>query len=163
MVARADGPHIAFHGTSGPYAATVFSAPDPLVTGPVDLNILVQRADDGSLVRSAQASGQLTLPGHAPIQFVFVPGGPLPAATVPLPDPGMYVLTLEIAVPGAAPLHFEGSLPVEANHGTRDTVAWAVTVPVLLILLFLLNQYAKGQMRAGYRKAVSPVRPGNQA
>ena len=154
--ARADGPHIAFHGTQGAYTITLFSAPDPLVAGPADLTLLVQNAADGSLARVPAATGQLTLPGHAPVSFRLTPGGAanrqLPGATVRLPSAGTYALRLRLTSPTAATLLFSGTLPVEANHGRRNTVLWAVFLPVVLIALFLVNQYAK-QLRRARRKA----------
>lgn len=154
--ARADGPHIAFHGTDGAYTVTLFSAPDPLVAGPAELNLLVQKGEDGSMVSAAEISGELALAGHAPVPFRLSSGGAanrqLPGAAVLLPDAGVYELAMEVRVAGSAPLHFAGSLPVDANHGRRNTVVWAVALPVGLILLFLVNQYAKGELRRGRRE-----------
>ena len=149
--AWADGPHIAFHGSEGAYTVTLFTAPDPLVAGPVELNLLVQRAEDGTLVNMAETAGELSLPGHAPVCFRLAPGGAanrdLPGARVLLPDAGRYELGIDIHAAGSVPLHFAGAVSVEANHGKRNTVVWAVVLPVLLILLFLTNQYAKAQLR----------------
>ena len=154
--AWADGPHIAFHAVQGSYAVTLFSAPDPLVAGPAELNLLVQNAADGSLVSPAEASGELELPGHAPVHFAFQPGGAangqLPGATIPLPDAGSYELLIALHVAGSDPLRFAGILPVAANHGRRNTVVLAVVLPGAFILLFLINQYAKGEMHRRRRK-----------
>ena len=161
--ARADGPHIAFHGTEGAYTVTMFSAPDPLVTGPAELMLLVQNAGDNTLARVASASGQLVLQGHPSIPFTLTPGGAanreLLGATVQLPDAGTYVWTLQIAggetAAGAglgsgakaglkeARANFTGTLPVESNHGQRNTVLLSILFPGVLIALFLVNQYAK--------------------
>ncbi len=156
-LARADGPHIAFHETGGAYTVTLFSAPDPLVTGPVALNLLVQNGSDGALAPSATASGRLTLAGHAPVPFQLTPGGAanpqLLGSTVALPTPGDYALTLEVTGSpgsgnsGVGPLSFHGTLPVEPNHDRRDIVLWAVFLPLGLVGLFLANQYAKQEMR----------------
>lgn len=154
--AWADGPHIAFHGTEGAYTVTLFSAPDPLVAGPAELNLLVQKAEDSSLVSPAEISGELTLDGHAPVPFVLAPGGAanaqLPGARVLLADAGAYALRLRVHVAGAAPVSFAGTLPVETNHGTRNTVVWALVLPGLLIVLFLVNQYAKGELHQGRKR-----------
>ncbi len=150
MPARADGPHIAFHATGGAYAVTVFSAPDPLVAGPAGLTLLVQSAADGSLLRGAGASGELTLPGRAPVRFTLAPGAAgkeLPHSSVVLGTPGAYRLALRVTAPGTAEASFTGVLPVEANHGKRNTVLWAVFLPLLGVVLFLANQQGKRQMR----------------
>ena len=149
--AWADGPHIAFHGTNGAYTVTLFTAPDPLVAGPVELNLLVQRATDGTLVTVAKTDGELTLAGHMPVRFRLAPGGAangdLPGARVLLPDAGVYELEIDIRAVSSVPVHFAGAVPVEPNRGKRNAVVWAVILPGLLIFLFLINQYAKGQLR----------------
>ena len=158
--ARADGPHIALHATQGAYTVTLFSAPDPLVAGPADLTLLVQNAGDGSLADPRTAEGEAALPGHAPVRFQMRPGGAanrrLLGATVQLPQAGAYTLTLQVAGSGA-PVVFQGTLPVEANHGQRNTVLWAVFLPAVLILLFLGNQQAKLRMRRARAKAAPPA------
>ena len=154
----ADGPHIAFHATEGACTVTLFSAPDPLVAGPVTLTLLVQHAGDGSLVNGATATGELTLPGAEPVRFALRKGGSgngqLPGATVQLKAPGTYSLGLQVAA-GTAPVRFTGTLPVEVNNGRRNTVLWAVLMPFVLALLFLANQHAKQQLRCpANRRAV---------
>lgn len=156
--ARADGPHIAFHAIEGDCTVTLFSAPDPLVTGPVTLTLLVQHTGDGSLVNGASATGELALPGAEHVRFALRKGGSgngqLPGATVQLRAPGTYSLQLQVA-PGTKPVRFSGTLPVEVNNGQRNTVLWAVLIPVVLALLFLANQHAKQQLRRpANRKAV---------
>ncbi len=149
--AWADGPHIAFHGTAGAYTVTLFTAPDPLVVGPAELNLLVQQANDGTLVNMAESAGELRLPGHAPVHFRLTPSGAanseLPGARILLPDPGVYELGIDIGAVESVPLHFTGSIFVDANHGKRNAVIWAVVLPGLLIALFLTNQYAKGRLQ----------------
>ena len=161
-VARADGPHIALHATQGAYTVTLFSAPDPLVAGPAVLTLLVQNAGDGSLANATAATGAAALPGHAPVRFQLMPGGAvnrnLLGATVQLPQAGAYALTLQVAGAGA-PAVFHGTLPVEANHGQRNTVLWAVFLPAVLILLFLGNQQARLQIRRARAKAPPPAAP----
>ena len=157
--ARADGPHIAFHASQGAYTVTLFSAPDPLVAGPADLTLLVQNAADGSLAASPSVEGQAALPGHAPVTFRLLPGGAgnrrLLGATVHLADPGTYTFTLAVATPGAAPVTFRGTLPVERNEGRRNTVLWAVFLPMVLIALFLVNQQAKLRLRRTRARAAA--------
>ncbi len=147
--AHADGPHIAFHGTSGNITVTLFSAPDPLVAGPVDLALLVQNTSDSAVTPGASAHGELTLAGHTPVAFTLKPGnsasGQLLGATVPLSAAGDYTLILDVQAGSSA--HFSGDLPVEINNGRRNTVLWTVCAPTVLILLFLINQYAKQKLR----------------
>ncbi len=151
--AWADGPHIAFHGTEGAYTVTLFSAPDPLVAGPVNLTLMVQNAGTGQLAVPSKAEGQLRLAGQVPVRFLFSSGSAdadrLPAATAPLLKAGTYTLELNVSVEGDAPARFTGVLPVAENHGQRNTVLWAVFLPLAAVALFLLNQYGKAQMHRG--------------
>ncbi len=148
--ARADGPHIAFHATEGAYTATLFSAPDPLVAGPVDLALLVQTADGSTATDLRSLCGELTLAGREPIAFTFASGAGgnsrLPGATVRLPAPGTYALTLEVFAGSGAPVRFLGALPVAPDNGKRNTVLWAVFLALAVIFLFLANQYGKQKL-----------------
>ena len=155
--ARADGPHIAFHGTANGYAVTLFSAPDPLVAGPAELTLLVQDLDSGTMVPGPQARGQLTLAGGAPVAFTLAPDGTassqLLLATVLLPRPGAYALHLQIAATGKPTAEFAGVLPVAENNGRRNTVLWSVFVPSVCVALFLANQSGKAQLARARARA----------
>jgi hypothetical protein len=144
--AWADGPHIAFNGTQGDTTVTLFSAPDPLVAGPLDLNVLVQRASDGGMV-AAQVAGQLVKAGQRiPFTFAAAQGSQLPEADVRVSQAGLYQLELDVKTPGGV-LRFNGTLPVDENHSQRNTVLWAVFLPLVGVLLFLANQQAKRELR----------------
>ena len=158
---QADGPHIAYHGTAGPYTVTLFSAPDPLVAGPATLTLLVQSAADDSVVSPSGISGELQLAGHPPVSFPMdvAPGAAnraLPSATVSLPDAGTYALTLQVAGAQKQQASFRGLLPVEENHGQRNTVLAAVFLPMIVVGLFLANQTAKQQLRRRLPPSATP-------
>lgn len=146
LPALADGPHIAFHATQGVYTITLFSAPDPLVAGPVELTLLVQNAADGSGAAVSSAIGQLSLTDHAPLAFTLTPDAShqlLLRGTVSPPAPGEYRLSLRTGA-----VVFTGTLPVAANHSRRTAVIWASLLPGVIVMLFLINQHAK-QLRRG--------------
>jgi hypothetical protein len=155
--AFADGPHIALHATQGRYEITVFTAPDPLVTGPIQLTLLVQDAATGALLSGVAASGSLTLASGPGIPLTLRLDGSsnrqLPGETVKLVHPGSYTLRLKVSAAGGSPEEFTGVLPVDANQGKRNTVLWAVFVAVAMIGLFLANQTAKQRLRAVRRRA----------
>ncbi len=143
--ARADGPHVALHATGGAYTLTLFTAPDPLVAGPVDFELLVQSTSDDTPVVLKTAQVELALPGEPPILVALAPstgGVAVLSAHVVLPKPGRYTLRVQ-----AAGQQFAGELPVAENHGRRDTVLWAVLIPLLAILLFLANQHGKQRIK----------------
>ena len=52
-----------------------------------------------------------------------------------------------VNTPGQPAETFAGVLPVESNHGQRNTVLVSVVATVLLIALFLTNQYARQPRR----------------
>ncbi len=155
--AFADGPHIALHATQGRYEITVFTAPDPLVTGPVELTLLVQDPQTGALLPGVSAEGSLTPASGAAVPLTLTVGGSsnsqLTGETVKLTNPGNYTLRLRISAAAGAPQVFSGTLPVDTNRGKRNTVLWAVFLVLAMIGLFLANQTAKQRLRAARRRA----------
>ncbi len=152
-LARADGGHIALRAASGPYRITLFTAPEPLVSGPVDLSLLVEDAASGEVMEEVTAAGSLTPADGATIPFVLTRAAAsdklLLAATPTLPAPGLYVLVLHVEHPGAQPAGFTVRLAVGADHRRRTTLIFALAIPFGAILLFLINQQAKLRRRAG--------------
>lgn len=146
---HADGPHIAYNGAAGPYQVTLFSLPDPLVAGPVQLVLLVQ--ENGALARSVAATGTLSLPGNAPITVQFAPGTggnpDLPGASFKLPVAGAWTLALHLVPKTGTAQQVSTSLIVSVNHGHRNTVLFSVFALVGIIVLFLANQSAKATLR----------------
>jgi hypothetical protein len=155
--AFADGPHIALHATQGRYEVTLFSAPDPLVTGPVELTLLVQDANTGALLSNVTAGGALAPVSGPEIPLTLTPGGSsnrqLWGETVRIAAPGNYTLHLQVAADGGPVAEFTGALPVDANRGKRNTVLWAVFVLLAIIGLFLANQTAKQRLRVARGRA----------
>ena len=155
--AFADGPHIALHATQGPYEITLFTAPDPLVTGPIQLTLLVQNSQTGALLPGTSAHGSLIPPSGAAVPLTLVLGGSsnaqLAGETVKLVAPGKYTMRLTVSAAGGATEVFTGELPVDTNRGKRNTVHWAVFLALGMIGLFLANQTAKQRMRAARRRA----------
>jgi hypothetical protein len=154
--AFADGPHIALHATQGRYEITVFTAPDPLVTGPTQLTLLVQDPETGALLPAVEATGSLIPTSGPAVPLTLVLGGSsnkeLTGETVKLAKPGNYTLRLRISAAGGLPQIFSGSLPVDTNRGKRNTVLWAVFPALAMIGLFLANQTAKQRLRKARRR-----------
>ncbi len=144
---RADGAHIAFRASSGAYAVTLFTAPEPLVSGPADLSLLVQDQATGEVLNDATVTGSLTSAAGASMPIVLTHGLAsnklLLAAAPNLPGPGSFTLALEVERPGTAPASFTTVLAVAANHRRRTTLIFALVLPLAAILLFLVNQQAK--------------------
>lgn len=160
--ARADGAHIALHATQSGYTVTLFTAPDPLVAGPVDFSLLVQDATTNAILTDTSAAGVLRLAGQPAVSFALSHASAqdklLLAGNFALPQPGDYSLDLQVSQPGRAPVTFAiGSLPVAKNHGRLASVLWAICIPVILILLFLANQTAKQRLRAARQTGLERV------
>jgi hypothetical protein len=145
--AWADGAHIALRATSGAYSITLFTAPDPLVSGPVDLSLLVADASSGEALGDATATGSLTLSGSPGARFTLTHAAAsnklLLAAEPVLADPGAYTLVLHIERPGSPTASFTTVLPVAEEHRRRTTLLFALVLPLAVIALFLVNQQAK--------------------
>jgi hypothetical protein len=146
--ARADGGHIALHATSGAYTVTLFTAPDPLVTGPADISLLVQDAASEAVASDAIAAATLTGPAgpiHLTLTHAAASNKLLLAGSPVLISSGAYHLQFAVARPGAQPASFTVDLPVAANHTRRTTLVFAMALPLLVVFLFLVNQHAKHQ------------------
>ncbi len=147
--AHADGGHIALRSTSGSYTITLFTAPDPLVSGPVDMSLLIQDRATGEVFADATAAAVLTCPDAQPLSFSLTRSAAsnklLLAATPILSAPGSYALVLRVERPGTAPANFTTVLSVAEDHRRRSTLLFAILLPLAAILLFLVNQHAKYQ------------------
>jgi hypothetical protein len=92
--ARADGGTVRLVEQHGDYQVSVFTAPNPLRAGPVDLSVLVQDTATGQPVPDAQITVTLTAPGRpdtsirAPATTEAATNKLFRAALVELPHPG---------------------------------------------------------------------------
>ncbi len=144
--ALADGGHIALHATSGSVTITVFTSPEPLVTGPADFSVLVQDAASDEPLAGARVQGTLTTQQRR-VPIGFARSGGLMAAAVRLPEAGSYRLDLSVESPGTPTAVFSTTLMVEASHERRTTVIVALVFPLVVIGLFLVNQQLKAHRR----------------
>jgi len=137
--ARGDGGRVRLRQTAGPFALTVFSAPEPLAVGPADVSVLVQDATTGDVVLDADVTVRVRAPGGA--AFVERPSTRgrnrlLRAASVDFGMPGRW--DYEVAVrAGTASAEVGGTLDV-APAVARWRTAWPFLVgPPIAIALFL--------------------------
>jgi hypothetical protein len=146
LVAYADGAHIALHATSGDYTITVFTAPDPLVAGPVDISVLVQDRATDTVLGDARVTATLSGVGeplHLDLTHVAASNKLLLAANPVLDAAGSYNLQFQVERPEAPAASFSVTLPVSANHRRRTTLLFSLALPLAAILLFLVNQQVK--------------------
>jgi hypothetical protein len=149
--AYADGAHIAMRAVSGPYSVTLFTAPEPLVSGPADLSLLVEDAATGVVLGEATADGVLTCGDARPVRMTLsheaAANKLLLAANPTITRAGNCTLVLQIGQPGSATVSVSAVLRVAEDHRRRTTLLFALVLPGVVILLFLVNQRVK--MRRG--------------
>ena len=147
----ADGPHIALHGTQGPYTATLFTAPDPLVTGKVAFALLVQEGENGAVAPVRAGRVALRLGAGAAVEAVLLRSGNdgLLQGSATVEQPGMYAVDVQFPGVHAEAVRLTGVLPVAENHGRRSVIFWFVGGPAVIVLLFLAIQHGKQSLRVG--------------
>jgi hypothetical protein len=151
--ALADGGRIRLRQTSGPFALTVFTAPEPLAVGPVDVSVLVQDGATGEVVMDADVTVRLRAPGAD--AFVERPtfrgtNRLLRSASVAFDAPGRWGYQVVVRRAGAR-AEVAGTLDV-APALARWRAAWPFLVaPPVAVALFLAG--------ASRRRRTSPPSP----
>lgn len=160
-IAHADGGRLRLHQSAGPFIVTLFTTPDPLVAGPADFSIAVERAANQgsgqSLIQDADvtliltpadnSSGRMVLTtSHAAATSRF-----LQAANFSLPHAGPWLVTV-IVHQGNDTGRCSGSFIVEPVTLAGNDLALQVALIPLAILLFALH---RGRKRAYRRKRQS--------
>jgi hypothetical protein len=142
---RADGGTVRLSEQKGSYRITVFTAPIPLRTGPVDISVLVQDAATGEQVSGVQVTIEAKWRGSPgvtlshPATTEAATNKLYYAATFDLPEPGWY--SLEVSIDGAlgeaqVRCELEAAEPLPSWLTVWPWVGW----PVLAILLFGVHQ-----------------------
>jgi hypothetical protein len=142
--ASADGGTVRLVEPAGPFVVTVFSAPEPLRVGPVDVSVLVQDRTGGEPVLDARVSVEAIPPvggETTPIRLEATRAqatNKLLYATAFAPDrAGTWALRVVVRRGGdGADVH--GALPVErAASGLHDVWPYLALPPVLVALYAL--------------------------
>ncbi len=149
--ALADGPHIALHGTQGAYAVTLFTSPDPLVTGKIELALLVTQGEGGSAIAVRQAGVSMRADHSEPVEVNLQERDGAMKGSAQVSQPGDYALGVIFETARGDVVRLSGTLPVAENHGRRDIVIWSVLFPLLAVVIFLANQSAKQNLRTSIR------------
>ena len=99
-VAHADGGHVRLQQTSGDLVITLFTAPEPLVTGKADFSVMVQDRSTQQLLPDASITLELHSPSGVVESFHFAKGDAtnrmLQAVTVHLPVAGDWSAKLNV-------------------------------------------------------------------
>ena len=133
-----DGGRVRLRQDAGPFAITVFSAPDPLTAGPADLSVLVQEVSTGAVILDAAVELRFRFPGEPSPRTMAAVGGTnrlLESAVVELDTPGDW--SLEVSVRrGSEAVVVSCVLPV-GPRASRAARVWPyVAAPPLLVTLF---------------------------
>jgi hypothetical protein len=140
--ALADGGRVRLRQDAGPFAITVFTAPDPLTVGPADVSVLVQNREDGAVLLDAGVEVRLTGPGAATARSY--PAGPganrlMKAAAVGFPTAGTW--RLEVIVHRASEASMvSGTCAVEPAASRLEAIWPFLAVPPLAVALFALRE-----------------------
>ena len=145
LVASADGLTVSVRQASGPFLVTVFTTPDPMRVGPVDVAVLVQDRKTGGVIldanvmfaaRSLSGSGRhvLTLgTGYHAINKL------LRSARLGIPDPGWWALDIRISR-GESEAAVSTKIQVSPAK-SRVSVVWPfLLIPPIAVALFVIHQ-----------------------
>jgi hypothetical protein len=129
-LAAADGGRVRLTQNAGPFTITVFTAPEPLTSGPADISVLVQDQGDGRVLLDAAVVLELRAPGASSFQRIPARVGTnrlLKACLVRLETEGVWDASIVVRR-GESEARVALTLPVAAAPSPLDAV-W----PLLLI------------------------------
>lgn len=132
--------------TSGELVVTLFTAPEPLVTGRADFSVMVQDRSTQQLLPDARATLELHSPsGRVETLRLLKSVGAnkmFQSATVSLPLAGEWSASLNVE---SGPNHalITTSFHVAENPSRRHIVLTLVILPFAIILLFCIHQYLR--------------------
>jgi hypothetical protein len=113
-VALADGGRVVLIERHGGYRISVFTSPDPLRAGPIDISVLLQDAETGNAISNAQVNVSLTPSGGSSRTIRAVATNDaatnklLRAALVELPEAGLWDVEIAcLAAHGPARVQFK--------------------------------------------------------
>jgi hypothetical protein len=144
--ANGDGGTVRLSAQQGGYRITVFSAPSPLRTGPVDISVLVQNAATGEFLVDGSVTVRMTKIGQPALEYPATRQAAtnklLHAAQFEVPLAGQW--HLEVRVEGSQGVAVVGCELEAAGPAPRWLEMWPwICWPALVIAL-----YAFGKRRA---------------
>jgi hypothetical protein len=139
--ALGDGGRLRAYGDAGDFRVAVFTRPEPLTVGPVDVSVLVQERSSGEAVLNAVVAVELSGPNGVAMS---APAGRhttnrlFYGATVDL-APGAWIVTARIRR-GDAAAESRATFAV-GEAGARPIGAWPyLAVPPLAVALYAANR-----------------------
>ena len=145
-VAYADGGHVRLQQTSGELVVTLFTAPDPLVTGTADFSVMVQDSSTQQLLPDADITLELHPPGGDAKVFHLsrsdAANRMFQSANVSLPVAGDWSLMLTVRR-GANQATVRTTFPVVENHSRRVIVIAMMILPIVVILFAFIHRHQR--------------------
>jgi hypothetical protein len=130
-------------GKKGAYQITVFTAPTPFRTGPVDISVLVQDSLTGETMPHARATVRMTKCGRLALEYPATPEAAtnklFRAAQFELPEPGRWEMQVQVeGLHGPAVIggEVEAAEPLPRWREMWPWIGW----PALVIALYGIHQ-----------------------
>ncbi len=149
----------------GPYEVTVFTSPEPLRAGELDVSVLLQRPDSPQIVEGARIEVVVTTAGgetvgRFPATHEQATNKLYYAAKFPLEQPGLYRITVEIdGSEGDGTVGFEATVePAAGSAWWRSWWLWGMLALLQLPLIWWLFS-ERGAPRRGRWTAAASRRP----
>ena len=144
-VALADGGRVALMERQGAYRISVFTSPDPLRAGPIDISVLLQDAETGMPITNAQVNVSLTQSSghgrtiHAVATSDAATNKLLRAALVELPEPGLWDIEIVcLAQQGSARVQFTADAGPR-SAGWMNVWPW-FSWPAAAVMMFVIHR-----------------------
>lgn len=129
----------------GPYEVTVFTSPEPLRAGELDVSVLLQRRGSPEIVEGARIEVVVTTAGGAtvgrfPATHEQATNKLYYAAKFPLEQPGLYRITVQIDGPeGGGTVGFEATVePAAGSAWWRSWWLWGMLALLQLPVIWWL-------------------------
>jgi hypothetical protein len=160
MAAHADGGRLQLRQAAGPFVVSLFTTPESLAVGPVDLSVMVEEQGGGSVLLDADVVVTLTpeeasiAPVVAHLSHAHATNRLLEDAVVQLPRAGRWHAVIHVSETGREASVATG-LTVANYSARRGTVWFFAVLPVCAVALFAWVQVEK--QRARRRRMLSPA------
>lgn len=141
-----DGGAVRLSERHGDMRVTVFTSPDPVRVGPVEIGVLVQNAATGAVVPDARV--RVTASGSRWIEQAATTGGLLRVAVLDIPAAGQWDVQVGIAS-GIGRAECRVALDVGEPLPRWAALAPWIGWPALAVLGFALHEWRSGRRRQG--------------
>lgn len=152
--ATADGGQVCVSERHGEFQVTVFTSPNPLRAGPIDVGVLVQKVETGDAVVDAKVLLELTSsdPMLPPIRAVATREGAtnklMRAALLDLPVAGQWNTRVEVTPHGESPLNLSFTVDAAPPLPAWLTIWPWFTWPLAAIALFVVHRWLVGRRQS---------------